>query len=132
MLPVQTLIVGEPQSLLHWIAAGLEAEGYLACVAGGNLPPAVALERSCPDLLLLVVPQTPFQLENWRRAVHAHQRRRSMSVLALVHRAPSEKERRIIEGFADLGMVGRPWRKSEILERLEEWYASEMPTLRAV
>jgi CheY-like chemotaxis protein len=131
MLPVRVLVVGNSRVLLRRLRVALESEGYLVTLARGNGAPALLLARSVPDLVIMQPHTARTAIEAWRRAVDSFRSHRSLSVLALMTRPSGEEERKAIEEVADLGIVQRPLRKRAIMGRLEEWYASEAPLLRA-
>lgn len=131
MLPVRVLVVGNSRILLRRLRLALEGEGYMVSLARGNGTPAVVLARSEPDLVIAQIRPDRATIEAWRRAIEAFRAHRSLSVLALMTGASSEEERKTLEEMADLGIVQRPLRKRVVLGRLEEWYASEAPLLRA-
>ncbi len=131
MLPVRVLVVGNSRVLLRRLRVALESEGYLVTLARGNGVPAVLLARSVPDLLIAQIQPGRTTIEAWRRAVDSFRSHRSLSVLALMTGSSGEVERKALEEVADLGIVQRPLRKRVIMGRLEEWYASEAPLLRA-
>lgn len=131
MLPVRVLVVGRNRVLLRRIRRTLESEGYLVILARGSVVPAVLLARTAPDLLIAEIPPARTSIETWRRAIESSRARRPFSVLALTMDAPGEDERRALEEIADLGVAERPIRRRDFLRRLDDWYESEAPQLRA-
>jgi CheY-like chemotaxis protein len=131
MLPVRVLVVGNSRVLLRRLRVALESEGYLVTLARGNGVPAVLLARTVPDLLIAQIQPGRTTIEAWRRAVDSFRSHRSLPVLALMTGSSGEVERKALEEVADLGIVQRPLRKRVIMGRLEEWYASDAPLLRA-
>lgn len=131
MLPVRVLVVGNSRVLLRRLRVALESEGYMVTLARENGSPAVLLARAAPDLAILQLRSARPMLEAWRRAVDSFRSHRPLSILALMTGPAGEEERKTLEELADLGIVHRPLRKRAVMGRLEDWYASEAPLLRA-
>ncbi len=131
MQPVRILLIGDTLRLMRRLRLRLETQGYEVTLGCAAPSPAFSLSRIRPDVLVAELSAGYGRIETWRRGIESYRMRRSLSVLFLADERTGRRERPLAESIADLGLIEKPNRTRQVIERLETWYEAETATLMA-
>ncbi len=107
MIPIRILLVEDALPVLRELRTELDEAGtFEVFTAASSAAGLLGLARTRPDVLIFHPYAGRGSVEDWRRAIARCRASRALGVLAMADKIPL-REREILSGLADLGIVGR-------------------------